>query len=71
VYIHIYYGIFAQSKNCGARETAVMTSIAGQQIPNKLEQKAAAREQLGKHNPMATETQQRNGVFYVVRAEML
>jgi hypothetical protein len=56
VYINIYYGIFAQSKNCGATETAITTSTAGQQILNKLEQKAAAREQLGKHIPVAMDT---------------
>jgi hypothetical protein len=48
------------------------TSVAGQQILNKQEQTAAARERLGKHVPAATDTHTRmNSVVCVGRAEEL
>jgi hypothetical protein len=49
-----------------------MTSVATQQILNKKEQTTAAREQLGKHVPAATDMHTRvNVVVCAGRAEEL
>jgi hypothetical protein len=67
----MYCGIFAQSKNCGARETAVARERLCTHTP-------VARQWLSSHHVIAARKHERNnrkvvesGVFCAVRAEAL